>query len=400
MTNTVNHLLRLVQYTLTGAVIAVIVVLSVEVATKMIDAEELPNIELVSAKNVDCKLNDHGQLLGNQCAPLLNYRDKFLTDIPWTEAQFAQNFKLEQNDKITGYKLVSVKKLVETIDAQNLSLAKLAGNEIKELQGKYIIAGEFKAFTIIDLEATMANFHQKVLDYDYLAVSYPIVKKQLATAPAQINNKQLIVFSQKISSGEARVSASEKLRVANLKEGLDKLNGVLVSPRAEFSLLDTLGATLYKKLPSGDYVATNGEDSNAYGYGICGASTATYRAALLGGFKITERKAHYKEYSNYLFPYGGLLDAAVYFDVAAKTDLKFLNDSDSHLYMVSNYETRKDGNLYYKVEIYAESSFQSRMVELKDFKRFNQNSKGFTESFTRVVDGKPATATSRYSWNR
>ena len=59
------------------------------------------------------------------------------------------------------------------------------------------------------------------------------------------------------------------------------------------------------------------------GGGICQASTTVYRAALLAGFPVIERKAH-SLYVTYYKKYGVGIDATIY---PGSQDLSFRNDS-------------------------------------------------------------------------
>ncbi len=78
----------------------------------------------------------------------------------------------------------------------------------------------------------------------------------------------------------------------NAELSLDKINGVMIAPGAEFSFNKTVGTWSrdvgYRKAP----VSFNGQLVWTWGGGVCQTSSTLYNAAILAGLEITERHRH------------------------------------------------------------------------------------------------------------
>ncbi|MBU4332454.1 VanW family protein, partial [Patescibacteria group bacterium] len=111
----------------------------------------------------------------------------------------------------------------------------------------------------------------------------------------------------------------------NIGVGANKLNGLLIAPDEEFSLVQTLGevnaATGY--LP--ELVIKGNETIPEYGGGLCQIGTTAFRVAIYSGLPITERRPHSYRVS-YYEPAG--MDATIY---NPRPDLKFTNDTGNYI---------------------------------------------------------------------
>lgn len=97
-----------------------------------------------------------------------------------------------------------------------------------------------------------------------------------------------------------------------------RLDGAIIQPHATFSFNGRVGSFSrdagYRRAP----VSYNGQLIDAWGGGVCQASTTTYNAALLSGMTIVERTRHH--FAPSYVPIG--LDAAVAY---GNFDLKLQN---------------------------------------------------------------------------
>jgi hypothetical protein len=122
------------------------------------------------------------------------------------------------------------------------------------------------------------------------------------------------------------------------------INDRVIHPNEEISLIDLMGFDGMKDVPRDNtdprkgYIAaqmSNPLKLDGWGYGLCLASTAIFRACLESPLRIMERGTHYDIYGDYFkdFPTG--TDAAVFYpepgDKLPKTDLKLMNPTDVDL---------------------------------------------------------------------
>jgi vancomycin resistance protein YoaR len=140
-----------------------------------------------------------------------------------------------------------------------------------------------------------------------------------------------------IGIGESDFSGSPYNRIHNITVGADTLNGVLIAPDEEFSLMDTLGEIDGESGYLQELVIKGNETKPEYGGGLCQIGTTVFRGALASGLDITARRNHSYRVS-YYEPAG--TDATIY---DPWPDLKFKNDTGKHILI----QTRIDGRKIY-----------------------------------------------------
>lgn len=155
-----------------------------------------------------------------------------------------------------------------------------------------------------------------------------------------------------LGRGESDFSGSPASRIFNIKLGAEKLNGIFIKPKEEFSFMNAIGEVGAKEGYQYALVIKNGGDLvKEYGGGLCQVSTTMFRAAIYAGLTITERFAHSLPVQ-YYNPQG--FDAAVY---SPHPDLRFVNDTPSNILV----QTKIKGNKLY-FEFYGTSD--AREVKL------------------------------------
>ena len=136
-------------------------------------------------------------------------------------------------------------------------------------------------------------------------------------------------ISEIIGVGATNFKGSPVNRRKNIAVGATSVNGTLIQPNEEFSLLKTLGkiddTTGY--LP--ELVIKGNKTTPEFGGGLCQIGTTTFRAVLASGLPVTKRQNH-----SYRVPYyerdgegktiGPGKDATIY-DPAP--DFRFINDT-------------------------------------------------------------------------
>lgn len=138
-----------------------------------------------------------------------------------------------------------------------------------------------------------------------------------------ISTEEVNIFGIKelIGQGESDFKGSPKNRRHNIKVGADQLNGLLIRPAEEFSLVKALGKTDAKAGYLPELVIKGNKTIPEYGGGLCQIGTTTFRVALNAGLPILERQPHSYRVS-YYEPAG--MDATIY---NPRPDFRFLNDT-------------------------------------------------------------------------
>ncbi len=138
-----------------------------------------------------------------------------------------------------------------------------------------------------------------------------------------------------IGTGSSDFSGSPKNRRRNIAIGADTLNGILIKPDEEFSLMGALGEIDAKSGYLPELVIKGGKTIAEYGGGLCQIGTTMFRAALASGLPITQRRNHSYRVS-YYEPAG--TDATIY---DPWPDFRFLNDTGNYILIQSRIEGDK-----------------------------------------------------------
>lgn len=138
-----------------------------------------------------------------------------------------------------------------------------------------------------------------------------------------------------VGKGESDFKGSPKNRIHNIKIGAKTLNGILIKPGEEFSLLDALGEISEAKGYLPELVIKGNRTIPELGGGLCQIGTTTFRVALNAGVPITERVPHAFRVI-YYEPAG--VDATIYHP---RPDFKFINDYSSWLLLQTKVEGTK-----------------------------------------------------------
>ncbi|MBI4122647.1 MAG: VanW family protein [Parcubacteria group bacterium] len=177
---------------------------------------------------------------------------------------------------------------------------------------------------------------EKVLLAEDAPVLTPVVD---TVAPKQevaaLNN---LGIREILGVGTSNFAGSPPNRRHNIRVGAEAVNGTLIPPGEEFSLLATLGtidgSTGY--LP--ELVIKGNKTTPEYGGGLCQIGTTTFRGTLAAGLPVTARRNHSYTVA-YYFDEHGLpgTDATIY---NPAPDYRFKNDTENHVLIV----TRIEGN--------------------------------------------------------
>ncbi len=129
--------------------------------------------------------------------------------------------------------------------------------------------------------------------------------------------------------GVSNMAGSPKNRRKNIANGARLLNGVLIKPGEEFSLLDHLKPFTDKNGYSKELIIKGNRTVPDYGGGLCQIGTTTFRTTMGAGLPVTMRQNHSYRV-RYYEPAG--TDATI-FDPAP--DYRFVNDTANYALLVT-----------------------------------------------------------------
>ncbi|PIR13986.1 hypothetical protein COV49_00330 [Candidatus Falkowbacteria bacterium CG11_big_fil_rev_8_21_14_0_20_39_10] len=140
-----------------------------------------------------------------------------------------------------------------------------------------------------------------------------------------------------IGTGHSNFAGSPKNRRHNIATGAAAINGLLIKPGDEFSLVKALGKINAETGYLPELVIKGNETIPEYGGGLCQIGTTLFRTIIQSGLPVTARRNHSYRVA-YYEPAG--TDAAVY---DPWPDVRFINDTSSHILI----QTRIDGDDIY-----------------------------------------------------
>lgn len=190
----------------------------------------------------------------------------------------------------------------------------------------------------INYELTYTKINREFFYFGNSTVEIIVDSLPPAVSTEDINN---LGIKEQIGTGITSFAGSPRNRRLNIANGAKLLNGLLIKPNEEFSLLqalkpfDSTNGFLPELVIKGDRTIPE------YGGGLCQIATTLFRAILNTGLPITERKNHSYRVSYYEPPAG--IDATIY---EPSPDFKFINDTPGHILLIA--EIDKD-NLIFKL---------------------------------------------------
>ncbi|MFZ4632052.1 MAG: VanW family protein [Patescibacteria group bacterium] len=144
-----------------------------------------------------------------------------------------------------------------------------------------------------------------------------------------INPDDTYKIKEIIGTGHSNFVGSPVNRRKNIQVGAKAVNGMLLAPGEEFSLVKALGDVSEQSGYFPELVIKDNKTIPEFGGGLCQVATTIFRSALASGLPITARRNHSYRVS-YYEPAG--TDAAVYIP---NPDVKFVNDTANYILIQS-----------------------------------------------------------------
>jgi vancomycin resistance protein YoaR len=176
----------------------------------------------------------------------------------------------------------------------------------------------------LDLEASADQITNEFLNG---SKTIPLIMKILANE--NINGNNAYNIQEIIGTGHSNFVGSPTNRIKNIKVGAAAVNGILLAPGEEFSLVKVLGDVSEQTGYFPELVIKDNKTIPEFGGGLCQVATTIFRSALASGLPITDRHNHSYRVS-YYEPAG--MDAAVYIP---NPDVKFINDTGNYILIQS-----------------------------------------------------------------
>jgi vancomycin resistance protein YoaR len=233
------------------------------------------------------------------------------------------------------------KNIVVDIDDALLAtyLDKRMGAEINQapLEAKFAMAdGRVTLFQsardgqAIDATATAQAIRQALATGSQeIALAVKVTKSELTA-----NNFNSLGINEIIGTGTSSFAGSPPNRRHNIAVGAAAINGLLIKPGEEFSLVKALGDINAKTGYLTELVIKENKTVPEYGGGLCQIGTTMFRTALASGLPITMRVNHSYRVG-YYEPAG--TDATIY---DPWPDLRFINDTGNYILI----QTRLEGD--------------------------------------------------------
>lgn len=179
----------------------------------------------------------------------------------------------------------------------------------------------------LDRESTIKIVNENFIDKKELTAAIAIKTSEPAVSIGEIND---LGIEGVLGVGTSNFKNSPPNRIKNIKNAVRLLNGILIKPGEEFSLIKTLAPYTLENGYFPEMVIKGDKILPEIGGGLCQIGTTTFRAAMNSGLPITERQNHSLVVSYYNDPANNNpgTDATVY---EPHPDLRFLNDTGGYI---------------------------------------------------------------------
>lgn len=212
-------------------------------------------------------------------------------------------------------------------------LKKLATDvEVAPQNAKFtIVDGHVKAFQTsvvgktLDVPVSLANLEQTIIDRGQSTAELIVTEAKPVSDTVAANN---LGIAELVAEATTDFKGSPTNRRYNLSLGAQRLNGLLIAPGEEFSLVKALGPIDAAHGWKPELVIKGSAIKPEFGGGLCQVATTTFRVVLNAGLPVVERHNHSLRIHYYEPPVG--LDATIY---EPKPDLRFTNDYGHYLLM-------------------------------------------------------------------
>lgn len=184
----------------------------------------------------------------------------------------------------------------------------------------------------INIEKTLATLNTNVLEKHESTIPLTVEVTEPRANPDNLDN---LGIKELLGIGQTNFAGSPPNRVANIKTGAEKLNGLLIAPDETFSLIDALAPFDTANGWLAELVIKGDEIKPEIGGGACQFGSTVFRATMNSGLEIVERWNHSLAISYYNYNGKSGVDATIY---EGAKDYQFKNDTGYYILMLSRIE--------------------------------------------------------------
>lgn len=250
----------------------------------------------------------------------LTYQDQSWS-VPWED--YARMLELAQNDEeqiVVRLNPILIKGQLEAI-TQTVN-QKAQNAKFKMENGRVVEFQPSQQGQELDLEENYQKINQQVIQEQNNTIELLVKTTEPEIATESVNE---LGIKEIIGAGYSNFAGSPQNRRHNIGVGSATLNGILIKPDEEFSLVKALGKIDAEHGYKPELVIKKDKTLPEFGGGLCQIGTTTFRAALASGLKITARTYH--SYRVIYYEPAGL-DATIY---DPWPDMRFVNDTGNHI---------------------------------------------------------------------
>ncbi|MCG2693717.1 VanW family protein [Candidatus Parcubacteria bacterium] len=261
-------------------------------------------------------------------------------------------FKIKFKDTVWEITKADLKKMLQFEKINDVAVLAISKNDFEKFteeikqevnvpakEAKFVIDenGKVKEFQTSQLGIALDGEGTRLALNNVLSNGFPTINAVVATDMPKVttSNANDLGISTLLGIGESDFSGSPANRVHNIKTGAEKLNGLMIKPGEEFSLITALGKIDGENGFKPELVIKEGRTVPEFGGGLCQIGTTVFRGAFDSGFEITERSNHSYRVG-YYEPAG--TDATIY---SPAPDLKFKNDTPGYVLIQTKIEGTK-----------------------------------------------------------
>lgn len=215
-------------------------------------------------------------------------------------------------------------KLQKTLDAIRTDV------DVEPLDARFQISGgkvtEFQAGRKgkkVQIAETVAAMNNRLISDDQTSVA--VVVKQIEPQSAADSAAELGI-TELVATGKTNFAGSPTNRRKNIANAVKLLNGLLIQPGEEFSLVKALSPIELSNGYFPELVIKGNRTIPEVGGGLCQVGTTMFRLILNSGLPVLERRNHSYRVSYYEPPVG--MDATIY---DPSPDFRFKNDYSTAL---------------------------------------------------------------------
>ena len=194
----------------------------------------------------------------------------------------------------------------------------------------------------LDVNASMARIDAELIANHAKTVALVVKETKPEFTSDSVKN---LSIREKLGEGKSNFAGSPANRIHNIRHGSDKLNGLLIAPDQEFSLVKALRPFTLADGWKEELVIKGNKTIPEVGGGGCQLGTTMFRSAMSTGLPVTGRKNHSYSVSYYTESFDGGpkvagTDATIY-DPGGdnpQPDMRFINDTGNYILLQTRIE--------------------------------------------------------------